>query len=44
VKRVSWLAVIGGALVISGVAWWSVPAAAIVAGVALLAASWEANS
>jgi hypothetical protein len=44
VKRVSWLAVLGAALVVAGVASWSIPAALIVSGAAVLAASWEANS
>lgn len=43
-KRVSWLAVVGAALIVAGAACWSVPAALVVAGVAALAASWEANS
>lgn len=43
-KRVSWLAVVGAALVVTGVAFWSAPAALVVAGAAALAASWEANS
>ena len=43
-KRVSWVAVLGAALVVAGVGCWSVPAALVVAGAGLLAAAWEANS